>query len=112
MLFNAIEGRSGVEGSVLAQYQSKSPHFHEKKDDAHVKKMIEESLGSFFHFEAVLPDTVKRALQQVYAELQLERVYPSLYPSLRTLPLQRIERWMDRYALLAKVDCPQMQLVE
>jgi hypothetical protein len=107
-----MDGRSGVDGSVLVQYQSQSPHFHEKKDDAHVKKMIEESLGSFFHFEAVLPDKVKRALQQVYAELQLERVSPALYPPLGTLPVQRMARWMDRYALLAKVDCPEMQLVE
>jgi mannosyl-3-phosphoglycerate synthase len=112
LLFNAIEGRSGFEGSVLAQYQSKSPHFHEKKDDEHVKKMIEESLGSFFHFEAVLPDNVKHELQKVYAELQLERVYPALYPPLRTLPLQRSERWMDRYALLADGACPDMLLVE
>lgn len=112
LLFNAIEGRSGIEGSVLAQYQSKSPHFHEKKDDEHVKKMIEESLGSFFHFETVLPDNVKRDLQKVYAELQLERVYPALYPSLRSLPLQRIDRLMDRYALLENVDCQDMLLVE
>ncbi len=112
LLFHAIEGRGGVDGSVLVQYQSQSPHFHEKKDDAHVKKMIEESLGSFFHFEAMLPDNVKRALQQVYAELQLERVYPALYPPLGTLPVQRMAGWMDRYALLANVDCQDMLLVE
>ncbi len=95
LFYNVTEGK----GSILQQYQSQSPHFHEKKDDEHVKKMIEQSLGSFFHFEAALPDNVKRELQKVYAELWLERVSPELYPPLRTLPLQRIAGLMESFAL-------------
>jgi hypothetical protein len=86
----------------LQQYLSKSPHFHEKKGDKHIKKMIEESLGGFFHFEEWLPDNVKHQLRQVYNELCLEFVIPRLYPPLQDLQIERIERFMDRYLLSAE----------
>ncbi len=73
--------------------------------------MIEESLGSFFHFEASLPDNVKRQLQEVYDELSLELVYPALYPPLQDLPLKRIEGLMDRYSLFSDEDCQENILI-
>jgi mannosyl-3-phosphoglycerate synthase len=99
LLFHATEwkGRSGE--IIFQQYLSQSPHFHEKKGDEHIKRMIEESLGSFAHFEAVLPDNVKRHLEDVYHELQLEYMKPAVYPALRDLPLCRFAPLMDRYAL-------------
>ncbi len=110
LLFNAAECKGSTSGIILQQYLSKSPHFHEKKGDEHVKKMIEESVGSFFHFEASLPDNVKRQLQEVYDELRLERVYPIVYPPLRDLPLERIETLMDHYALLEDAEYQDMLL--
>lgn len=105
LFVHARQGKNGSGSIVFQQYLSKSLHFHEKKGDEHIKKMIEESLGSFFHFESSLPDTVKRALQVVYDELRLERVYPALYPPLQDLPLQRMETVVDRYLLCADTDC-------
>jgi mannosyl-3-phosphoglycerate synthase len=99
LLFKAVERKGSAEGIILQQYLSKSPHFHEKKGDEHIKKMIEESLGSFFYFETALPTRVKQRLQEVYDELSLEFVLPPVYPPLRDLPLQGLETFMDRYAL-------------
>ncbi len=104
LLFYAHKQMGTAEGIILQQYLSKSPHFHEKKGDEHIKKMIEQSLGSFFHFEESLPGNVKRQLWRVYDELCLDFVIPSQYPSLQDLQLKRIERFMDRYSLFAEAD--------
>ncbi len=99
LLFNASPWKENPEEIVLQQYLSQSPHFHEKKGDEHIKKMIAESLGCFFHFEAVLPKKVKRQLQQVYDELHLERVSPVVYPPLQSLPLAPFASSIYEYAL-------------
>ena len=104
LLFQAQKRKGSAEGILLQQYLSKSPHFHEKKGDKHIKKMIEESLGSFFHFEESLPDNVKRQLRLVYDELCLNFVIPRLYPPLQDLRIKRIERFMDQYSLCAEAD--------
>lgn len=104
LLFQAYKRKGSAERILLQQYLSKSPHFHEKKGDEHIKKMIEESLGSFFHFEESLPDNVKRQLHIVYDELCLDTVIPSLYPPLQDVQLKRIERFMDQYSLFAEAD--------
>jgi mannosyl-3-phosphoglycerate synthase len=108
LFFHASEGRC----SALQQYQSQSPHFHEKKDDQHVRKMIEGSLGSFFYFEAALPDNVRCELQRVYSEMRLERIYPAIYPPLQSLPLRKVAGLMDRFALFEEAGCQDMLLVE
>jgi mannosyl-3-phosphoglycerate synthase len=112
LLFHAHKRNGSAEGIILQQYLSKSPHFHDKKGDEHIKKMIEQSLGSFFHFEESLPDNVKRHLRMVYNELCLDLVIPSLYPPLQDLPLERIEKFMDRYSLFAEVDCQDALVAE
>ena len=99
LLFNASPWKENPEEIVLQQYLSQSPHFHEKKGDEHIKRMIEESLGCFFHFEAVLPKKVKRQLQRVYDELQLEHVTPKVYPRLQDLPLEPFAASIHDYAL-------------
>jgi len=93
-LFHAQSG-----SAILQQYQARSPHFHDKKDDEHIKKMIAESLGTFFCFERWLPRKVKRQLRQVYAELGLEFVSPVVYPALQDLPLVSDETFVNRYKL-------------
>jgi mannosyl-3-phosphoglycerate synthase len=112
LLFHAYKRNGSAEGIILQQYLSKSPHFHDKKGDEHIKKMIEQSLGSFFHFEESLPDSLKRQLWMVYDELCLDLVIPSLYPPLQDLPLMRIEGFMDRYSLFAKADCQDLLVAE
>ncbi len=109
LLSHAHKRNGSAEGIILQQYLSKSPHFHEKKGDEHIKKMIEQSLGSFFQFEESLPGNVKRQLWKVYDELCLDFVMPSLYPSLQDLQLERIERFMDRYSLFAEADSQEDQ---
>ena len=105
LLFQAHKRNGDTGGGVLLQqYLSKSPHFHDKKGDKHIKKMIEESLGSFFHFEEWLPDNVKRQLHLVYDELRLDFVIPRLYPSLQDLQIEPIERFMDQYSLSAAAE--------
>lgn len=84
---------------TVQQYLSQSPHFHEKKGDEHIKQMTQESLGSFFHFEQVLPEQVLRQLQQVYRDLQLTEVRPVVYPRLQDVPLATCAAGMHDYAL-------------
>jgi mannosyl-3-phosphoglycerate synthase len=86
-------------GALLQQYQSKSPHFHEKKGGDHIKRMIAESLGSFFLFEPFLSHTVLRQVWQVYQDLELEVLSPTVYPALKDLGVQADERSVDRYRL-------------
>jgi mannosyl-3-phosphoglycerate synthase len=112
LLFQAQKRKGGAGRVLLQQYLSKSPHFHEKKGDKHIKKMIEESLGSFFHFEESLPDNVKRQLRLVYDELRLNFVVPKLYPPLQDLRIKRIERFMDQYSLSAEADYQDALVVE
>lgn len=99
LFLNATRSRGGPDEVVFQQYLSQSPHFHEKKGDEHIKRMIEESLGCFFHFETELPENARRHLQEVYEQLQLERVKPVVYPALRDLPLERSSPLMQQYAL-------------
>ena len=112
LLFHAYRRKGSTEEIILQQYLSKSPHFHEKKGDEHIKKMIEQSLGSFFHFEESLPNKVKRQLRKVYNELCLDFVIPAQYPPLQELPLKRIERFMDRYSLYSEADCQDLLIAE
>jgi len=98
-LHKANEQRSHAGSAILQQYQSKSPHFHDKKGDGHIKKMIAESLGCFFLFEDFLPRKVRRQLQQVYKELNLELRYPVVYPSLQDVPIIRSEAFVAQYKL-------------
>ena len=104
LLFHARKRKGSAGGIILQQYLSKSPHFHEKKGDEHIKKMIEQSLGSFFHFKESLPYNVKRQLRKVYDELCLNFVIPTLYPPLQDLQIKRIEKFMDQYSLSAEAD--------
>lgn len=99
LLFQATTWGGQAERITIQQYFSQSPHFHEKKDDEHIKLMIEESLGCFFAFEQVLPSSVKHELQRVYAEFELERVDPIIYPALQDLPLEPYKTLMEHYAL-------------
>jgi mannosyl-3-phosphoglycerate synthase len=112
LLFSAYKRNGFTEGIILQQYLSRSPHFHEKKGDEHIKKMIEASLGSFYHFEESLPDNVKHQLCMVYHELCLDLVIPALYPPLQDLPLTRIERFMDQFSLFAGAECQDVLIAE
>jgi mannosyl-3-phosphoglycerate synthase len=112
LLFHAHKRKGNAEGIILQQYMSKSPHFHEKKGDEHIKKMIEESLGSFFHFKESLPYNVKRRLRKVYNELCLNLVIPALYPPLQDLPLKRMKRFMDQYSLFKEAECQDLLVAE
>ncbi len=98
-LFKAQDG-----SAVLQQYQARSPHFHDKKGDEHIKKMIAESLGTFFCFQRWLPRKVKRQLRQVYTELGLEFVAPVVYPELQALPVVCDETFVSQYRLGTQED--------
>jgi mannosyl-3-phosphoglycerate synthase len=70
---------------LFQQYQARSPHFHDKKDDHHIKRMIEDSLGSFYHFKDILPESVERELDRIYDEQHLDFRLPVIYPPLREI---------------------------
>ena len=99
LLYHASKWQTEPKSATLQQYQSKSPHFHDKKDDPHIKKMIADSLGAFVLFEKFLPRTVKKHLNAVYREHHLEVRYPNVYPSVAELHLERFEPFIDYYHL-------------
>ncbi len=97
---------------IFEQYLSKSPHFHEKKGDEHIKKMIEESLGCFFHFEPYLPSNVQLQLQQMFDDLQLELLLPMIYPPLLDLPVHLHGSLIDQFRLFHESDYQDMLVGE
>lgn len=99
LLDNAMRRRETGKETVFRQYLSKSPHFHEKKEDDHIKRMIAESLGTFLHFETHLPDEVRYQLDRLYKDLELAEVKSTIYPAPGSLPLQKYHLPMEQFAL-------------
>jgi mannosyl-3-phosphoglycerate synthase len=85
---------------ILQQYQAQSPHFHEKREDEHIKRMVAESLGCFFYFKKQITPHIKRQLQKIYREMELERHRPVVYPALQMLSLEAHYLSADQYLLL------------
>ena len=110
-LFKAVQPGGETGSAILQQYQAKSPHFHDKKGDEHIKKMIAESLGSFFHFEQFLPPKVRYQLQQVYQDFKLDLLYPTVYPALQDLPVQADKRFVEGYKLFQDTERREVVLV-
>ena len=98
-LFEAVQPGGETGGAILQQYQAKSPHFHDKKGDEHIKKMIAESLGSFFLFEQFLSPRVRYQLEQVYRDFKLDLLYPTVYPALQDLSVQADKTFVEGYRL-------------
>lgn len=84
---------------ILQQYQAQSPHFHEKGDEEHIKRMISDSLGSFYYFREQFSPGLKRQIRRTYKELDLEVRLPTVYPSLRELAVEQDEVFANRYRL-------------
>ena len=102
LLAKAAEHRN--RSVLLQQYQTQSLHFHEKKGEEHIRKMLAESLGSFFHFEPLLSRKLRQQLQQVCQDLALELVYPTVYPALQGLPALADATLMHGYQLFQEME--------
>jgi mannosyl-3-phosphoglycerate synthase len=76
----------GAQSNVqIHQYQAQSPHFHEKGDESHIKKMISDSLGCFEYFRDKLSTSLQQRIECVYRELDLEYNVPVVYPTVDEL---------------------------
>ncbi|GAC1424254.1 MAG: mannosyl-3-phosphoglycerate synthase [Ktedonobacteraceae bacterium] len=104
LLYHASRWQVEPKSATLQQYQSKSPHFHDKKDDPHIKKMIADSLGAFVLFEKFLPRNVKKHMRLVYLEHDLEVRHPNVYPSVADLHLEQFGPFTDYYRLFRSED--------
>jgi mannosyl-3-phosphoglycerate synthase len=76
--------------ATLQQYQAKSPHFHTKRGDEHIRKMIAESLGCFFVFRDSLPALTANHLQRICDEMSIDLSYPLIYPALEDLHMEDV----------------------
>ncbi len=99
LLFNAAQRKDQSERVLFQQYQSQSPHFHTKKGDEHIRRLIEDSLGGFFLFEQWLPQNVRQQLQCVYDDLCLDLRYPVVYPPLQDVQFERHGMFVNQYKL-------------
>ncbi len=88
----------------LQQYLSGSPHFHEKKDEAHIRGMIAESLGSFLAFRRYLPPYLLQRIATLACELDIRLTRPTLYPAIRSLNLARYGDFPAQFRLGACVE--------
>ncbi len=77
--------------AMLQQYQAKSAHFHTKKGDEHIRKLIAESLGCFFVFRDSLPAITVNQLQGICDEMSLDLSYPLIYPALEDLHMEDVD---------------------
>jgi mannosyl-3-phosphoglycerate synthase len=91
--------RGGGPRARLQQYTSGSPHFHQKKDDEHIRGMIAASLGSFLHFRRRLPAGLLERLGEVAAACGIAPVRPVVYPPLGRLPLAGHEGLAEQFRL-------------
>jgi len=87
LLAKAVGTHDLPRGAILQQYQSKSPHFHTKRDDEHVRGMIAQSLGCFLIFKDQLPYQTEQQLYRICDEMHLDITYPLVYPAIEDLPL-------------------------
>lgn len=96
LLAQALEKHVPV---LFQQYLAKSPHFHEKGGDGHIRKMIAESLGGFVAFSHIVPSEVMQQVELVCDRLGISLVRPQIYPALSTLGLQEDPSFLYRYRL-------------
>ena len=99
--------RSHSRKAILQQYQSKSPHFHTKGDDEHIRRMIAQSLGSFFVFHEYIPASTREQLLRICDEMRLDVCYPLIYPSIDRLTIEGDkEEFVDQYRLFREAAAP------
>ncbi|HEU5349830.1 MAG TPA: mannosyl-3-phosphoglycerate synthase [Ktedonobacterales bacterium] len=97
--------RAGTPRRVrLQQYLSGSPHLHEKKDDAHIRGMIAESLASFLVFRRHLPQRLLARIAELARELDIRLALPTTYPPIRRLPLARHNDFPAQFRLDAGIE--------
>jgi mannosyl-3-phosphoglycerate synthase len=99
LLFNAAQRKDQSERVLFQQYLSQSPHFHTKKRDEHIRRLIEDSLGGFFLFEQWLPQNMRQQLQRVYDDLCLDLRYPVVYPPLQDVQFEGHGMFVNQYKL-------------
>jgi mannosyl-3-phosphoglycerate synthase len=87
LAFTSVRNPGGGARARLQQYLSGSPHLHEKKDDAHIRGMIAESLGSFLAFRRHLPPRLLARIVDLASDLDIPLARPTTYPAIGRLPL-------------------------
>jgi mannosyl-3-phosphoglycerate synthase len=103
-LLKAAELEDLFGNAIYQQYQSKSPHFHTKREDEHIQKMIAVSLGSFLMFRHFIPQSVEDQVYRLIDDLHLDVTCPLVYPSLESLDLRGNETFVQQYRLFDEPD--------
>ncbi|HEX6541872.1 MAG TPA: mannosyl-3-phosphoglycerate synthase [Ktedonobacterales bacterium] len=89
LALTGISHTSGTTRVRLQQYLSSSPHFHEKKDETHIRDMIAESLACFLVFQRHLPQRLLSRIEELARDLDIHLASPITYPPICRLPLAR-----------------------
>jgi mannosyl-3-phosphoglycerate synthase len=99
-----LQRAGGPPSAWLQQYLSGSPHFHEKKDEAHIRGMIAESLGSFLVFRRYLPPHLLSRITSLARELDLRPARAVTYPAIGRLQLAFHGDFPAQFLLDARVE--------
>jgi mannosyl-3-phosphoglycerate synthase len=110
LFHKALTSSGARSNALLQQYQAQSSHFHTKKEDEHIRRMIAVSLGSFLAFQAYLPPHVEDHVLRVRDELRLDLACPRIYPPLRSLDLEGDEVFVHRYRVFEETEDRETQL--
>jgi mannosyl-3-phosphoglycerate synthase len=104
LAFTGIGGRGGSERALLHQYLSGSPHFHEKKDEAHIRSMIADSLAGFLVYQRHLPPDLLSRMTELARDLDIRLARPITYPAIRRLPLAYHANFPAQFRLDARME--------
>jgi mannosyl-3-phosphoglycerate synthase len=105
LLYRVVERREGTESVLVEQYCAKSPHFHKKGSQAHIRNMIAQSLGCLSLFQNFVPDEVFAQVRGdcESRDIALPLPRPYVYPSLEQLGVEPDPAALRRYRLVSSV---------
>ena len=99
LLDRSCSAQAEHERILVQQYLARSMHVHEKGDEAHIVRMILQSLGCFLHFPSIVSQQLISHVEQSALALGGSLIAPQVYPALETLALSAPGLNMHDYLL-------------
>ena len=91
--FGGVEkGKKKIKGKAeIIQIETRDPHFHEKGDEEHIKKMRECSLATIY-YSHLCEEDLKKEIEKL---LNKKPEKPSIYPPIEKVNINKFKREID-----------------